>query len=279
MPVMQNSYIQNAGLLGRTRTANLIDAAQNGVGVHLPSLDGAMPATWGPAVVVVTHVPRVFTLIKNGESIFKALIERHAKTIDGIDFGYTLESNPHQIGHDKQELFIRTNATRTPVAPNITYDELNDNLIWNFHRTWQWLIRDPDTQTSGVAILNGSDEVDITLLSSFAADLCVIQFDGTGMPENIIDAFFLTGFWPEETGLIGVKREIGVVETQTRSVPYKAILQHNDRTRSAGIEIASVLQLHRANYVLATPVATEIESRINDLGINKEIEEIAADFR
>lgn len=276
MPIMQNSYLTYAGLQGNTRGANIIDGAQNGVGVHLPSLDGAMPATWGPLVLKVVNVPTIFRLIDNGEALFVSMIEKHAKAVDGVDFGYQMSFNPHQIGHDKQELQVPTSNARTPIAPNISYDEVNGNLIWNIHRTWLWLIRDPDTQTSGASVL-GSD-IDTTLLSSIAADLCLIQYDGTGLPENILDAMFITGFIPEETGLAGFKREIGTVETQTRQIPYKGIVQHNARTREAGIDIARTMNLHRANYTRATPIADRVADRISEYGLAAEMSQINNDF-
>lgn len=278
MPVMTTPFITQAGLLGSTKVANIVDAAQMGVGSHLPNLDGAMPTTFGPAVIVVTHAPKILQLVKSGEALFKALIERHAKSVDGIDFGYQMEDATTVIGHDKQEIHVPTAASRTPINPSFTFDEVNGNLVWNFFRTWLWLIRDPDTQTSGATTLQGSADIDVSLMSSYAADLCVIQYDSTGMPDNIIDAFFITGFWPQETGLLGVKREMGSVETQTRTIPFHGVVQHNARTRRVGIDIATVLSYHSVNYNNATPITTAIESRITSEGVQKELAAISSEF-
>lgn len=278
MAVMQNPNIASSGLLGRSNVSNIIDGAQLGIGAHLPYLDGAMPATFGPVVLVVTHVARILELIPNGPAMCKALLERHPTSVDGIDFGYNLENQTTLIGHDKQELAIPTSSTRTPITPSFTFKEINGNLVWNFFRTWIWLIRDPDTQMSGAASLSGSADIDISLLSSFACDLCWIQFDATGKPENILDGGFITGLWPSETGLFGLKREIGAVEVPDRTIPMHGIMQHNDRTREAAMNIAEVLAYHTVNYNQATPLTTEIESSLTSEGVQRELADIASEF-
>lgn len=92
-----NGLITNAGLLGTTDASSISDiswGAQLGIGPNLPQIDGATPLTLSPVVAIVTHIPTMFASIANAPAVLKALVERHAKEISGIDFGYQLEGSP-----------------------------------------------------------------------------------------------------------------------------------------------------------------------------------------
>lgn len=277
---MVNAFINNAtGIAaGDSKIANISAGAQLGLGARLTLLDAATPLAFSPAVVIVTHTPTMFKDIQYADAILKTLVERHAKSITGIDFGYTLEQQETPAGHDGQQLKMPTHSKRTDVSPSMVFQEINGNLVWQFHRRWMSLIRDPDTNASAMAAWD-TDDLSPQLLSSFSMDIAVIQFDPTMRPENIIDAAMITGMWPTETGNFGFQREIGTTQLQERTIPYTGVVQHNDNTRTAAQNIAKVLNLHKANFNVAPPIAEQIEDRLGDKGISAEIEEVMADFQ
>jgi len=268
-----NGLITNAGQLGAVDTDSIADiqyGAQLGVGPNLPQIDGATPLIMAPTVAIVTHIPTMFANIQYAPQTLKALVERHAKEISGIDFGYQLEGSPTPVGQDGQELHMPTNAKRTPVTPTFTWQELQGNLVWNFHKNWIEMIKDPDTQASILSSTNLTTTMSPMLLSSFTMSVLFIQFDPTMRPENIIDAWFITNMWPQETGLIGAKRQIGRSEMPERQIAYYGVLQHNRNTKSVGKIIATTLGLHQANYDFAVPFATAIDANITDMGLQEE---------
>ena len=286
---MVDGLIYNAGRIAAAdddTVVNLIDGAQNGLGVNIPNIDGATPMVLSPIVPIVTHIPTMFTsrALQNGSGfnytpdVCKALMERHAKDISGIDFGYQMEGTGTAVGHDGQELHMPTNAKRTPVNPSFTWNEVAGNLVWEFHRNWLDMIKSPDTQASILAALNDGASMDPMVMSQFSMDMLFIQFDQTMLPENIIDAFFITNMWPQETGMFGAKRTIGHVETIDRTVQYYGLLQHNRNTKAVGQIIAEVLQLHKVNYDYATPVTQSIETNISNMGLEYESFNDQADF-
>ena len=261
--------ITNAGLIGATDSSFIADisfGAQLGLGPNLPQIDGATPLVMMPTVAIVTHMPTMFANIPYAAQTLKALVERHAKEISGIDFGYQLEGSPTPVGQDGQELHMPTNAKRTQVTPTFTWQELPGNLIWNFHRMWIEMIKHPDTQASVLSAMYLNNTMSPMLMSSFTMDVLFIQFDTTMRPENIIDGYFVTNMWPQETGLIGTKRQIGHSEMPERQIAYYGVLQHNRNTKAVAQIIAQSLGLHVANYDFAVPVQTQIEDNIQDLG-------------
>lgn len=268
-----NGLIGNAGQLGATDTDTIADiqyGAQLGVGPNLPQIDGATPLIMAPTVAIVTHIPTMFNNVQYAPQTLKALVERHAKEISGIDFGYQLEGSPTPVGQDGQELHMPTNAKRTPVTPTFTWQELQGNLVWNFHKNWIEMIKDPDTQASILSSTNITSIMSPMLLSSFTMDVLFIQFDPTMRPENIIDAWFITNMWPQETGLIGAKRQIGRSEMPERQIAYYGVLQHNRNTKAVGQIIATTLGLHKANYDFAMPFSSAIDDKITNMGLQEE---------
>lgn len=264
---------------GSGKISNIMAGGQLGIGNHLAKIDASTPQVFTPAVVIVTHTPTMFKSITKADAILKALIERHAKSITGIDFMYSLDTSPVPAGHDGQELQMPTNSKRSAVSPSFVFDEIKGNLVWNFFKLWMHLIRHPDTHASALSALFNNQDFDPQIFSSFCMDICVIQFDPTMQPQNIMDSYFITNMFPTENGNAGFQREIANTQLQERTIPFTGVVQHNINTYRAGVAIADTLQLHKANYDLATPIATSIESKLSEMGNAEEIAEIAAEFK
>lgn len=258
--------VTNVGGLGTTDDsfiADIASSAQLGYGPNLPMIDGATPLVFPPVYAVVTHVPSFFEKIYYsdgnsntviGPSVLKALVERHAKEISGIDFGYQLEGVGTPVGQDGQEIHMPTVSKRTPVTPTFLWPELQGNLVWNLARYWIESIKHPDTQASSLTSIASLDSAELPMLySSFTMSVLFIQFDPSFRPERIIDAWYVTNMWPQETGLIGAKKQVGHSETQERSIAFYGVLQHNRNTKVAGQIVAQALGLHRVNYDFAVP--------------------------
>ncbi len=282
MPVMTNALITNAGLLGtgdNSSVANVIDGAQYGFGNHLPNIDAATPLIMRPIVPIIVHAPTMFQNVPNMSDVLKALVERHATRIENIDPQYTIETSTVPSGNDGQELNMPTNARRAQLSPTMTFPELTGNLVWNFFRQWLRMIKDPDTQASSLAgIVPSGSAISQQVMSSFTMDMLFIQYDNTLRPENIIDAYFISQMWPYDIGPAGFTKQLGVSERPDRTISFYGVLQHNRNTRAVGQQIAEVLQLHLINYDYATPVALDIESAIQDEGLQYEVSQLSNTF-
>lgn len=292
MTVLANALINGVANICNNQSATINDLTQGGqlgVGPRLPLIDAATPLTFSPVIPIITHIPTMMVPTDSSASasgsnksmaaILKALVERHTKTITGVDFGYELEEATSYTLADGQDAKIPTKAKRTQISPNMTFGEVQGNLVWNFFRQWQMMIMNPDTHFSSMASLgNGNDNLAPFIYSYFCMDLLLIQFDPTMLPQNIVDCTFVTTMWPKTTGLINMKKEVGVVDTPERSIDFNGIVQHNSNTYAAGVAIAQLLNLHKENWQFATPIADSIEQDAADLGLQAEQTDILSSF-
>lgn len=282
MTVLQGALLHKVANISNNPAAtinNIMKGAQLGIGPHLPKIDGSTPLVMAPVVPIITHMPTMFNKIPQMKEILKALVERHTKTISGIDFGYEMDEASAYTLADGQEAKIPTKNKRTQISPNMTFAEIQGNLVWNFFRQWMHMISSPDTHFSSMAAVTNDATLDPFVYSYFCMDMLLIQFDPTMLPKNIIDAAFITTMYPKTTGQIGFNKEVTTVTSPERSVDFTGILQHNSAVYKSAVAIAETLSLHKGNWNFATPVATEIEPNANGLGIAGEIKEVMQQFK
>lgn len=258
---------------------NIEAGGQLGVGPRLALIDAATPLVFAPAIPIITHIPTMMKSVKGMGGILKSLVERHSKTITGVDFGYEMDEGSAYVLADGQEAKVPTINKRTQIAPNMTFAEIQGNLVWNFFRQWMTMISSPDTHFSSMASMYNPGVLDPFVYSYFSMDMLLISFDPTMMPENIIDAVFITTMWPKTTGQLGMKREVGSSETPERSIDFNGIVQHNNSVYNAAVAVARTLSLHKENFQLATPVASSIEQDAQELGLQAEVADIMSSFK
>lgn len=282
MPVITDALVYNAGRIASTSAApigNLVKGAQLGLGPNIVNIDAAAPLTLMPVYPVLVHSPTMFAAMPHMDAILKAMVERHAKAIDGIDLEYTLETAEHPVGSDGQNLQVPTNAKRTPPSPNFTWGEVKGNLIWNFIRTWIGMIKSADTQAStmgGIVALN--EALPPQTPSYYSMDVMFLQMDPTLRPENMIDAWFITNMFPTGTSPAGYKRQVGQTDSPDRTIPFTGLIQHNDNTREVGRAMAQVLSLNTVDFNIATPAARTIAARLAQEGLRREVSEAMTNF-
>lgn len=279
-----NPLLKNVSGISTTSSlthANFIQGAQLGAAPHLEMLDMVTPEQFSPLVAVVTHSPTMFAKFPGMTDAWKAMVERHCKSITNVDFEYTIGKDEVMKLPDGQSVNMPGKAQRSPVNPNIVYPEVKGNYIWEFHRKWISLMDHPDSHASNLASLLDGD-LDPMIFSAFSSDICFIQFDKTYLPQNIITSFMVTHVFPENGGgMLGAKKEIGSITLPERSVTYNGIVQHNDNTHAAGIKIAELLGLHKVNHDITTEIAKDgaIAKNSSGKGLEAEMADISSTFR
>lgn len=281
------AYQMNNALLGkitsmvpspRQAAGNMFLGGQLGVGSRITTIDAATPLVFGPAVVVVTQTPTMWDAQPERQQMLKALMETHAHTITGTDFGYTTETGESNAGHDSQMIKVPTRTIRSQVNPSVGMFEINGNLVSSFFRNWQFDMNHPDTNASILAAnYGGADNIPPWVMSTFSMSMVMILFDPTMIPDRIIDCALYTNMFPTETGEIGFQRVINQAEVKERTIQFTGLVQHNANTWELGFQIATQLQLHRINYNFARPGlagvvgATEaIQESIQDYGYGEQ---------
>ena len=249
----------STGISSNALASNLTQSGQLGVGVKFTKLDGATPAVFNPVVCIVLNTPSMWDKYPKLQEMLRAIVETHAKTISGIDFGYTLETTDTPVGHDGQTLKVPTRTTRGAVNPSITVPEYPGMPVYNLFKQWIFDIQHPDTNASalpanigGQARLQDSD-IPGWFMSAYSMSMICIQYDPSGLPDRIYDACVITNMFPTEIGEIGFERSIGQTKPMERSINFSGLVQHNEMTKALGISVAKMLNMHKVNYNFALP--------------------------
>ena len=274
---MSDALLENATSLGvapSSLVSNVARSGQLGTGIRMAKLDGATPAVFSPVVPVVLSVPSMWDPYPKLQEMLKALMETHAKSITGIDFSYTLETQDAYTFHDGQTLATPTRTTRSAVNPTATFQEYPGLPVWNLFRTWMFDIQHPDTNASNLpSKLADNSDIPGWYVSAYSMSMLFIQFDPSGLPDRIYDAVVITNMVPKEIGEIGMERTIGTVQLKERSISFTGIVQHNENTRELGYRVARMLQMERIAYDFSLPgyggtvdPSTAIQSDIQHFG-------------
>ena len=276
------SSVAGLGVQAETEVANVAHSGQLGTGYRLTKLDGATPEVFNPVVPVVLTTPTMWNKFPEKIEMCRGLMETHAKAITGINFGYSLEVADTQIGHDGQTIKVPTASKRSGVNPSASFIELKGNIVYKFFQDWIFDIQHPDTNSSVLPAMGlmGHDMPGWTF-NAFSMSMLFIQYDPTGLPDRIIDAYIICDMFPTEIGEIGFDHTIGTTQTQERNITFAGYVQHNNTTKYLGVQMAKQLALHRINYNYALPGVTggveatdalqsELKSAAKGAGLNWE---------
>ena len=283
MPAMNGSLIANGGAFAASPSsyiANLADGGQVGFGPLLANLDANTPPVYLPLQLVVTHVPTLFNYIENGTEIFKALFETHLVSMEGLDFSYSMEIDGTPVGRDGQMQNVPTKQVRSQISPTCMWPEKIGNVVFNLGRVWMNAMHDIDTQAASMAgIIPSGTALPPLVASMYAADIMLIQYDSTYRPENIIDAFALTNFFPTEIGSPGYQLNVIENHRPDRNFTFTAIVQHNSNTVNVAKSLATLTNLHLVNYQDALPIAQSIEAELSGEGMMYQVSEYLSQFQ
>ena len=267
-------HLTSIGVSANQHASNLARSGQLGTGIRFTKLDGATPAVFNPVVGVVLQVPSMWDRWPKLQENLRALMETHAKSITGIDFGYKLETQDTIVGHDSQTMMVPTRTTRGGVNPSATFQEYPGMPVYNLFRTWMFDIQHPDTNMSILpAQIEDTSQIPAWFMTAYSMSMLFIQYDPSGLPGRIYDAMLICNMFPTDIGDIGFERTIGTTQLKERSVSFTGLVQHNENTRELGYRVAELLQLHKINYNYALPgvagtaeASEAIESNIRPYG-------------
>ena len=266
--------ITELGISPDVQVAHLSRSGQMGTGVHFTKLDGATPAVFNPVVGVVLQVPRMWDRWPRLQEMLRSVVETHAKSISDIDVTYELQTAETPVGHDGQTMKVPTRSTRSAVNPSMTFIEYTGMPIINLFRTWIFDIQHPDTNMSLLpAVINDHAQIPAWYMTAYSMTMLFIQYDPTGIPDRIYDAYIIANMFPTNIGSYGFERTINQTDVKERTVQFTGLLQHNEATRELGYKVATMLQLHKVNYNYALPgvagtndVKKAIDTSIRSMG-------------
>lgn len=252
--IRSNSIVAGANLYGgvgqNTAVALPTRGTQLGIGANPQNIDAATPLPFSPVYFVVLHLPTMYDDNPEFGKMLKTIIEGCPKQINGIDFGYTEDIQKTPNGNDGQEQAVPTRTKRTAVNPSMVFQEVTGNLIWNTFRQWMFDMHDPDTNAAMAHIKGGAQNF---VSSAFSMTCLAIQYDPSMRPDQIIDAALYSNMFPTATDNIGFEKQIATTNLRERTIPFEAIVRHNAYVRNLAVQVATDLQLAKADYRYMVP--------------------------
>lgn len=95
---------------------------------------------------------------------------------------------------------------------------------------------------------------DLTIVPShYSMSVLFIQYDLTGRPDNIIDAFIVSKPYPQESGPLGSEKQVGEHRSIERSIAYSGLIHHTQTIRDIAKEVATAMNIHTVNYFDTAP--------------------------
>lgn len=270
----------------RSYVANIRDSGQLGLGMNVPMLDGASALAFPPAIIVVLHTPSMYQeydrlYAPSGRpgmrETIKNLFECFAKSVTGIDFGYTVETESNPAGPSGQQIEDPTNTKRSDVSPVFTFQELTGNPVWNIHKRWMSDIQHPD---SHISMAGSRDMIAIQregrkprTRATYSVAFAVIQPDTTHDPDQITGCSIVVNVFPKDIGTFGYERTIGNTQLRERSITYSGLVIDNEYTHELGISLMRNIQMAKVDFMRRAIGYTDVETAIKNSGLQKEVSE------
>ena len=226
---------------GRSPTMNLNYGAQGG---FLPRLggekNGQMYEEWVSNAAHVTKnvipvaltYPKIFDYFPQKESwigAYKAIMEAHPLTIDGLSSGLTAEFAEHRVGRggEMQEEYTKISRARTQLS--MTFEEKLGKGIQKFFNYWmRYGMEDPDTGHALASNFININEAKFLYTPDWYTGSCLyIEPDATNRYAH--DAWLCVNLAPKSDGERTGKRDLGSAgELKEHSIEFTSITMHGD---------------------------------------------------
>ncbi len=185
--------------------------------------------------------------------IFKALVELHAKTIDGVQGTVEWEYQSTAYGGAGEEHFRVSDAKISPTTPSFVWVEKEGKPIKRFFDAWgRGLLMDPYNKVPYVVSMKNNRDYwkrQLLLPSYQGATVMFIEPDATN--QFALDAFLSTNMQPETSGENTQRRELSAGgEILEYTIGFKATTQTGPGVRSVANRLMQTLDLRNAQSTL-----------------------------
>jgi hypothetical protein len=229
MERLQDTILGNKGFAKGIEApmTNLVHGGQFG---HAPNPgqyinNGAYVRT--NTIAILLEAPRVFQHLPDPQvwiENLKNFIELHSRTIDGLQWGLTVDSAEQAFGGGQEMQSTPTNVTRARSEPTHVMDEKYGIPGWHLFDGWiRNGIMDPETKFSAL-VADGANSPADMLPDFYSMTVLYIEPDPTF--KYAVKAWLITNMYPKElTSYEGRKDQTSAYEPIELSVPFTGIQQ------------------------------------------------------
>lgn len=229
-------------------------------------------------ICVLLEAPRFFQYMPDPQKwidTLKSLVELHARSIEGLNAGLTLEWDSHPVGGagELQDEVIDSKRTRT--EPVFTFVEKYGMPIQTFLYNWiTYGIMDPDTKFALANTLEGARPDDM-LPDQYTASMLFMEPDPSH--KRVVKSWVVTNMAPKGTGEIVGKRDLTTAgEISNLTVDFTGIAQFNLGTNVFAQTILDKINMTNANpYLrpsLIEKIAPDVEASVK--GYRTDVEQL-----
>lgn len=199
-------------------------------------------------IPVVLDYPKFFDFLKEKEkfiSAYKALIELHPLTIDGLSSGLTVEVDEHAVGGAGEMQEEITNVTMARSSLSFTFKEKAGKAIQKF---LDFIIRygymDPYTKKPLVSqFIDDMDKIGGAYTPDFYTGT-VIFIEPDVLHKEVVDAWLCTNMFFKSNGERTGKRDVHTAgEAPELTIESSAITMNNDAVLKLANEILGKLTI------------------------------------
>jgi len=198
---------------------------------------------------ILLESPRFFTLMPNPDKwvqALKSLVELHAKTIEGLNAGLTVEFDEHPVGGAGEMQQEITDSKRARSEPSFGFVEKYGMPINTFLQNWIiYGMMDPDTKFAMAGTLPGAKPTD--MLADWYSMTCLfIEPDPTH--QRVVKAWVITNMMPKSDGEVIGKRDLtSASELSNLTIEFTGIAQYNLGTKVFAQNILDTINITNAN--------------------------------
>lgn len=230
-------------------------------------------------IVVLLEAPRFFQQMPDPQKwvdTLKSMVELHARTVEGLNAGITIEFDDHPVGGagEMQSEIIDSKRTRSEVE--MTFTEKYGNPLQTFLYNWMtYGMMDPDTKFALANTLDPANRPSDMLPDQYTCSMLFMEPDPSH--HRVVKSWVGVGMAPRSTGDIVGKRDLTTAgEIQVLTVPWTGIYQFNLGTSLFAQTILDKINMTYANPYLRPSIVDKVSADVeaSTKGYRSEVEDL-----
>lgn len=286
MARITNSILEN-GMDGAPGRAPMLDLTYGGQQGYAPLLgfleNGKMKGEWVSnkaytrrnIIPILLEAPSFFRLFPYGDklnAVLKSLVELHARSIEGLEAGLTVETDEHPIGGGGQVQHEFTNVTMPQSNVTMAFVEKEGCPINALMEFWiRYGLQDPETKYALAGTIEptggSTPETEIPpadwLADRYTMTMLFIEPDA--LHKKVLRSWIRANMFPLSSGTVQGSRDTTTPnELITHSIEFTGFNQYNLGTNIFAQSILDRMRLTNANPFNGRSFIDEIDPNIEN---------------
>lgn len=280
MSRLTDQILNNTGFFSGNQTpfSNPLHGGQFGWATNPEEWLGTQAYVPRNLIPIVVETPRFFEKMPNPDqwvTAWKIFFEKHARVIEGLKAGLTVETAEHAFGAAGEMFQEIVDVKRERSTLSVTATEKYNNVWQTF---WEKVITyggmDPETKTPLIATM--ADVPADFLADWYTGTIAFIEPDPT--MKRVLRCWLTTNIFPQGTGPVeGKMDKTSSMSVKELSLEFNALSFYGTGTRALGQELLDGISKQWANPQLRKSFITEIASDVRAIqkGYQESVQSVA----